>query len=194
MSYPAHWWAPIHDPQKPDWEILPQDARPGEVILSKRNELGLLSNFAATPFSFRGVHYPSVEGFWQMTFYPESPDDPRAKHPGLRWPYTREQVKHLMAHEAFAAGMIGFENMRAMGINYVTLDGRKYEYWVKTRNEHFDLIVEVMTAKLEQNPRVREVLMATGDLRLRADHYEPADAPPSWQYYRIWMEIRDASR
>jgi hypothetical protein len=31
----------------PEWEILLQVAGPVEVILSKRNELGLLSNFAA---------------------------------------------------------------------------------------------------------------------------------------------------
>ena len=47
--YPAHWFAPVIDPKKPDWEILPQEAGSGEVILSKRNELGLLSNFAPTP-------------------------------------------------------------------------------------------------------------------------------------------------
>ncbi len=52
--YPAHWWTPIIDPHKPAWEILPQAAKPGEVILSKRNELGILSNFAATPFTLRG--------------------------------------------------------------------------------------------------------------------------------------------
>jgi hypothetical protein len=44
--YPAHWWASVSEVGKPDWEILPQTAGPGEVILSKRNELGLLSNFA----------------------------------------------------------------------------------------------------------------------------------------------------
>ncbi len=35
--YPAHWWTPVIDPKKPEWEILPQEAAPGEVILSKRN-------------------------------------------------------------------------------------------------------------------------------------------------------------
>jgi len=64
--YPAHWWAPVAEDQKASWEVLPQAARPGEVILSKRNELGILSNFAATPFTFRGKRYASVEGFWQM--------------------------------------------------------------------------------------------------------------------------------
>jgi len=35
------------------------------------NELGLLSNFAPTPFVFHGQRYASVEGFWQMMKYPE---------------------------------------------------------------------------------------------------------------------------
>src|SRR5437762_8607978 len=55
--YPAHWWAPVSKEGAPDWEILPQEAGPGEVILSKRHELGLLSNFASTPFNFRRKHY-----------------------------------------------------------------------------------------------------------------------------------------
>jgi hypothetical protein len=69
--YPAHWWTPINDPKKPDWEILPQEAGPGEVILSKRNELGILSNFAPTPFVFHSKHYASLEGFWQAMLYPK---------------------------------------------------------------------------------------------------------------------------
>src|SRR5438876_234283 len=81
--YPGHWWAPVPKEGAPDWEILPQEAGPGEVILSKRHELGLLSNFAATPFIFRDKRYASLEGFWQMMLYPEGNDDPRAKFPGL---------------------------------------------------------------------------------------------------------------
>src|SRR6267378_730387 len=81
--YPAQWWTPIVDPKKPDWEILPQEAGPSEVILSKRNELGLLSNFAPTPFVFHGKRYASPEGFWQMMKYPEGADDPRAKFPSI---------------------------------------------------------------------------------------------------------------
>lgn len=191
-AYPETWWQAQPLEGKPEWEILPQEARreAGEVILSKRNELGLLSNFSHTPFVFNGIRYNSIEGFWQMMFYPESSEDERAKFPGLKWSYTREQVSQMESHEAFAAGMEGFENMRAMGINYVTFEGRKYEYWVDRRNEHFDLIVQAMRAKVEQNPKVKEVLMATGTLKLRADHFEPQDAPPSWQYYQIWMELR----
>src|SRR5215467_7768981 len=67
--YPATWWKPAPKKGAPDWEILPQEAGPGEVILSKRHELGLLSNFAPTPFVFRGRRYASIEGFWQMMKY-----------------------------------------------------------------------------------------------------------------------------
>src|ERR1700685_1887406 len=34
-AYPAHWWAPVSKDGAPGWEILPQEAGPGEVILSK---------------------------------------------------------------------------------------------------------------------------------------------------------------
>ncbi len=63
--YPSHWWKPVSKEQAASWEVLPQEARPGEVILSKRNELGLLSNFAPTPFTLDGERYASLEGFWQ---------------------------------------------------------------------------------------------------------------------------------
>ena len=53
-KYPAQWWAAAPKEGAPGWEILPQEAGAGEVILSKRHELGLLSNFAATPFVFHG--------------------------------------------------------------------------------------------------------------------------------------------
>src|SRR6266513_3005492 len=61
--YPAHWWTPIDDPKKPEWEILPQEAGPGEVILSKRNELGLLSNFAPTPVVLHGLRCVRLDRF-----------------------------------------------------------------------------------------------------------------------------------
>src|SRR5712675_2006699 len=90
-KYPAAWWTEVPKEGAPKWEIMPQEAGPGEVILSKRNELGLLSNFAATPFTFHGKRYASLEGFWQMMKYPEGANDPRATFAGLQWSYTREQ-------------------------------------------------------------------------------------------------------
>src|SRR5690349_21425138 len=98
--YPASWSTPVPKSDAASWEVLPQEAGPGEVILSKRNELGLLSNFAATPFEFRGKQYASLEGFWQMMKYPEGPDDRRAKFSGLEWKLGRADVAQLTAFEA----------------------------------------------------------------------------------------------
>src|SRR5690349_24367270 len=99
-AFPAHWWETVPKEKGAWWEILPQEAGAGEVILSKRNELGLLSNFAATPFEFRGQRYASLEGFWQMMKYPEGPDDRRAKFSGLEWKLGRADVAQLTAFEA----------------------------------------------------------------------------------------------
>src|SRR5436190_2173419 len=121
--YPARWWTPVASDGAPAWEILPQEAKPGEVILSKRNELGLLSNFAPTPFTYRGRRYASLEGFWQMMLYPEGTDDPRAIHPGVVWTHTRGDVAQMTAFVAKDAGTLAEENMRKMGIGWVSFEG-----------------------------------------------------------------------
>ena len=94
---------------------MPQEAGAGEVILSKRHELGLLSNFAPTPFVFHRKKYASLEGFWQMMLYPEGPDDPRATFPGNEWKYTRDQVAQMTAFEAKSAGSLASANMKSKG-------------------------------------------------------------------------------
>jgi predicted NAD-dependent protein-ADP-ribosyltransferase YbiA (DUF1768 family) len=189
-QYPTQWWAPVIDAQKPNWEILPQAARSGEVILSKRTELGILSNFAATPFTFRGVRYASVEGFWQMMLYPEGPNDPRARATFLVWPHTRSEVAQMTAFQAKAAGDIGEDYMRKLGIDWVTFQGKRLPYRSMSKGEHYRLVVQAMRAKLAQNPKVRNVLLATGNLILLPDHIQETNAPPEWAYFRIWMDIR----
>lgn len=188
--YPAHWWTPVNDPKKPDWEILPQEAGPGEVILSKRHELGLLSNFAPTPFVFHGKRYASLEGFWQMMKYPEGPDDPRTKFPDLEWKYTRDQVTQMVSFEAKRAGDLGEENMKKMGITWVSFEGKRFEYRPAKPGEHYKLIVAAMWEKLKQNPEVKRVLLSTGDLILKPDHHQEPNAPAEWRYFEIWMQIR----
>ncbi|HXI61755.1 MAG TPA: hypothetical protein VNF70_03560 [Pyrinomonadaceae bacterium] len=188
--YPAHWWTPIVDPKKPDWEILPQEAAAGEVILSKRHELGLLSNFAATPFVFHGKKYASLEGFWQMMKYPEDRNDPRAKFAGLEWKYTRDQVAQMVAFEANAAGALASANMTKMGITWVSFEGRRFEYKPAAPGEHYKLIVAATWEKVKQNPEVKRVLLATGDLILKPDHHQEANAPAAWAYYEILTQIR----
>ena len=50
-----------------------------------------------SPFTYRGVLYVSVEGFWQMMKYLESETDMRAVR---TFPYTRTQVTQMVAFEA----------------------------------------------------------------------------------------------
>src|ERR1043166_2726367 len=193
-GFPALWFTPVDDPNKPDWEILPQEAKAGEVILSKRNELGILSNFAATPFVLDGKRYASVEGFWQMMLYPEGTSDERAsdKSPpsDVKWKFTREQVAQMTAFEAKSAGTLAEENMKKLGIDWCTYQGKRFPYRSATPGEHYRLIIAAMRAKLEQNPEVRRILLATGDLILKPDHHTEENPPPEWKYYEIWMQLR----
>lgn len=191
LIYPEHWWAPVIDENKPAWEILPQDALPGEVILSKRNELGLLSNFAPTPFEYRGKRYASLEGFWQMMKYPEGPDDPRSKFTGIEWKYSRDQVAQFSSFEAKRAGDLAEENMKKMGITWVSFEGKQFEYRSEIPGEHYRLIVDATREKVAQNPDVKKVLLSTGDLVLRPDHHQDPKSPPEWRYYEILTKIRD---
>jgi hypothetical protein len=194
VRYPSHWWAPVSKDGAPDWEILPQEAAPGEVILSKRHELGLLSNFAATPFNFRGKRYASLEGFWQMMKYPEGDDDPRAKFPDLKWEYSREQVAQLVSFEAKKAGTLAEENMKKMSITWVTFEGKQMEYRSAEPGDHYHLIVAASWEKVRQNPEVKKALLTTGNLVLKPDHHQGLNPPPAWRYYDILTEIRDQLR
>lgn len=187
QDYPAEWFRPVSREGAPSWEILPQDAAPGEVILSKRNELGILSNFAATPFEYRGVKYASVEGFWQMMKYPEFQSDIRNTRD---YPFTREQVAQMVAFEAKDAGNIGSKFMKELGIDWVTFEGEQMTYCSLEKGLHYKLIVDAMKAKLEQNAEVKRILLATGNLKLRPDHHAEGCMAPEWAYYQIWMELR----
>lgn len=189
-KYPESWWQPVAAEGAPAWEILPQAATPKEeVILSKRNELGVLSNFAATPFFYYGKRYASVEGFWQMMKYPdpEYKNDPRSK---IKFPYSREQVAAMTGCEAKAAGDQAENLMKALNIDWVTFEGKRMTYCSEQPGEHFFLIKEAMIKKLRYNPEVRRVLLATGKLKLKPDHHEEACQAPEWKYYKLWEDIR----
>ncbi len=180
--YPKVWFEPIRDPHPPAWEILPQEAKSGEVILSKRNELGILSNFAPTPFIYHGKQYASLEGFWQMMLYPENGKSDL--------PFTREQVAQMSAFEAKHAGDLAYAKMKKDVRDWVTFEGRKMKYWSLTKGEHYRLIREAMEEKLKQNPEVRRVLLSTGTLVLKPDHHQEENSPPEWRYFEVWMELR----
>jgi predicted NAD-dependent protein-ADP-ribosyltransferase YbiA (DUF1768 family) len=192
-GYPAHWWQEVDRAGAPGWEVLPQDAGPGEVVLSKRNELGILSNFAPTPFIYKEISYQSVEGFWQSLKYPESEDDFRATYEGIEWPYSRVEVEQMVGFLARKAGGYANSNMREMGIDWVTFKGKKIKFWTVSKGVHYRLIKDALKTKARQNPEVMTILMSTGNLILKPDH-QMGDAPPAWFYNKIWMELRKEFR
>ena len=189
--YPAHWWSEISSIGAPSWEVLPQRANYNEVILSKRNELGLLSNFAATPFTYRAKKYASVEGFWQSLKYPENKEDSRNQLGKLKWPHTRQQVEQMTAFEAKDAGNLGSDNMKTLGIDWVSFEGKHLVYKEKGESPFYWLIVEVMRAKMDQNPEVKKLLLQTDSLILMPDHDSGPVELRAWQYHRIWMQFRN---
>jgi hypothetical protein len=125
-----------------------------------------------------------------MMKYPEGPKDERQKFPGLEWKYTREQVAQMLGFDAKRAGTLAEQNMKKMNINWVTYKAKKMPYRVQEKGSHYKLIRRAMRAKLDQNPDVKRLLKATGDLILRPDHDQGSDVPPAWKYHEIWMEIR----
>jgi predicted NAD-dependent protein-ADP-ribosyltransferase YbiA (DUF1768 family) len=80
--------------------------------------------------------------------------------------------------------------MARMNIGWVSFEGRHFEYRSQTPGEHYRLIVAATHEKVNQNADVRRVLLATGDLVLKPDHHQEANAPPEWRYFEILMGIR----
>ncbi len=194
--YPTAWWEEVTDENTPDWEILPQEAAYGEVILSKRNELGILSNFAPTPFTLDGKRYASMEGFWQSTKFPEDKNDPRAKFKGINWPHTRDEVAAMTAFEAKRAGDIGSTNMKKMGIDWVSYHGKRMTYKEEGESAFYKLVLRAMKEKLNQNVDVKNILLRTDNLILKPDHHQKPGAEKlmAWQYHSIWMQFRDQGK
>ncbi len=194
-DFPQEWWQEFPREQAESWEILPQEAGPGEVILSKRTELGILSNFAATPITLDGQAYASLEGLWQMMKFPDGdlPKDPR-QDPAISWPQTRAQVGQLAGFDAKAAGSFGSDVMRSLNIDFVSYLGRKMVYREPGKGDFYQLILRATQQKIAQNPEVHRILLATEDLVLRPDHTQDPNSPPAWRYFEISMELREKLR
>ncbi len=191
-AFPADWFAPLGEHDKPpaSWEITPDKAGPGEVILSKRTELGCFSNFATTPFELDGKRYASIEGLWQSLYYPEGGDDPRAKLG--EWKHTRADVEQMTAFTAKKAGDEAKKLLEKKGKPWMSYKGKKFEPHGSEEDQkyHLALIERATRAKIDQNPAARDLLLRTGDLKLRPDHNPSKDATPAHYYFEILMRIR----
>lgn len=190
-DYPETWWAAVPTSELKSWEIPPQAAsrQTGDVILSKRTELGIFSNLALTPFKYKGEEYQSVEGLWQSLKYPENPNDPRFDK-RVTWKFSRSEVKMLSGFEAKTAGDLANENMKILGISWQSFENKKFEPKGAGSEFHRVLIFDAISAKINQNPNLRGLLKKTGSLRLLPDHQQPQNLTPSYKYNEMLMEIR----
>jgi hypothetical protein len=190
-DFPADWFLEVPRSEARSWEILPQDAGPGEVILSKRTELGVFSNFAPMPFVLAGKRFASVEGLWQSLKYPDPalPDDPRH---GISFPHTREAVEGMVAFAAKDAGNAANRIYRERGLVDVSWGTSFFDYFDEGPGSavHYDLILSALRAKLDQNPGLWELLLRTRCLELRPDHRIDETDPPSFQYHKMMMKLR----
>lgn len=194
-NYPAHWWEPVDENQRQgSWEILPQEAKKGEVILSKRNELGVFSNLAYAPFFYEGDFYSSVEGIWQMMKYPDLDDnkDPRIPY-AAEYPYGRLEVPLLHGFESKKAGDAANKINKKYGIKNISYRGYHFDYkdMANGSDFHYKIIKEVIIEKVKQNPEIFKLLMKTKGLKLMPDHKLGKNRPKAYFYHKILMDIRD---
>ena len=191
-GFPDSWWTPVPDDQVKGWEIPPQAAHrdQGEVVLSKRTELGQFSNLTAAAFEMDGIKYASIEGLWQGMKYPETASDER-NNSQVVWPYTREQVYLMSGFEAKKAGDIANENMRKLGIKYITYKGEKVEYNGSGMQRHYEIIYNASLNKVLQNEPLKKLLLSTKQLHFFPDHKQQPNPNPAYLYHDIYMKIRE---
>ena len=191
-EYPKNWWVWIDPTSAPSWEILPQEAKAGEVILSKRTELGVFSNFALAPFCLDNSCYRSIEGFWQMMKYPEGINDFRNS---FEYPFDRKYVSQLWGKKAKEAGKVANRIMKENGFNLISYSEEFFDYkdMADGSDFHYQIIFRAIREKVIQNEPIKKLLLKTGNLILRPDHYQGA-RPQSYYYHDILMLIREELR
>lgn len=175
------------------WEILPQDAKSGEVILSKRTELGIFSNFGATSFTLDGIHFASLEGLWQSLKYPDPSLNEDARFEISEWPYTREEVQNMIGFEAKRAGTQAnqiYAKHELVNVNWLNHFFDYVDYG-EGSDYHYELITRALRAKLDQNKGLWDLLLKTKCLKLRSDHTPSPNEPASFRYFEILMLLRN---
>lgn len=193
-QYPENWFKPVPETERQSWEILPQDAKEGEVILSKRTELGIFSNLSEAHFSYDGESYASIESLWQMMKYPDPSDknDERNQYQN-EYPFKRDEVKKLVGFDCKKAGDAANTVMKSHAINWISYKTKKFNYkdMQEGSDYHYQIISKAIEAKVFQNEAIKNLLIQTGNLKLRPDHKIDPNSPKAYFYFDILMNIRE---
>ncbi len=192
-DYPKEWWVEIPREQGRGWEILPQEAKAGEVILSKKTVMGVFSNFAKAPFILDGVQYASIEGLWQGLKYPDPNLKGDTRFSVKTWPHTRAEVFAMDSWDAKSAGNAANVIMRDNQIEYVTYFDTLFDYVDGADGSafHLELITNAIREKVLQNSAIKDLLIQTKGLILKPDHFMSNRYPAAFYYHKILMKIRD---
>jgi predicted NAD-dependent protein-ADP-ribosyltransferase YbiA (DUF1768 family) len=140
---------------------------PINVTSRSPEPIGVISNFAHTPFALDGQQYASVEGFWQSLKFAD--------------PAKRLEVAALYGQQARAAGVgIAYEDTlqyQARTVRVGTVD-------------HWDLMKTACAAKFAQDPVARAALLMTGSGPLTHRTRKDSRTIPGVVMAEIWMKIR----
>lgn len=161
----------------PNPETLPE--KQGRVFNVASNSSdpteAVLSNLARSPFELDGRRYESVEGFWQGLKFPDGD--------------VRENIASM---HGIASKKVGNGAVPADTFTYL------YDSYVVGSPEHQGLMKRAIRAKLEQNPEILALLLATGDAKIihepmRADGspYPDSTTIPGVVFSKILMELRE---
>ncbi len=193
-KYPTGWWKKFPETDRQGtWEILPHEARPGEVVLSKKTELGIFSNLAYSEFVFENKKYASIEGLWQMMKFPDPqiPDDIRNSK---KYSGTREEIALLSGFKAKDAGKEANAIMKELNIDWISYQGKKFNYkdYAGGSEYHLKIMTAAIREKVMQNTAIKELLIKTKGLKLVPDHDQGANPPAAYLYHQILMDLRDS--
>ncbi|HNB21009.1 MAG TPA: hypothetical protein PKZ32_01240 [Candidatus Melainabacteria bacterium] len=146
------------------------EMQPINCASSSQEEVGRdASNFAHTPFVFRGIEFASVEGFYQ----------------GIKFPEGEKRTQTFAMHGVYArsAG-------KKAKTKQTTFDGQTF---TMGSPEHHAIIKEAIRAKFEQHPAIARAFVATRPRTIIHDTGRPArkSAFPVEVFCRVMTEIRE---
>ncbi|MDQ5934632.1 MAG: hypothetical protein QG574_1938 [Cyanobacteriota bacterium erpe_2018_sw_21hr_WHONDRS-SW48-000092_B_bin.40] len=149
---------------------MSNEAMPINCASCSDEEVGRqMSNFAHTPFVFRGREYASVEGFYQGIKFPE--EEKRIKIAAMHGVYARSAGKKAKTKQT-------------------TFDGQTF---MMGSPEHHAVMKEAIRCKMEQHPEITKAFVATRPRPIIHDTGRPArkSAFPVEVFCQIIGEMRE---
>jgi predicted NAD-dependent protein-ADP-ribosyltransferase YbiA (DUF1768 family) len=134
---------------------------------SREPVIQLISNFSHTPFELDGIHYGSIEAFWQGLKFPEES--------------RRLEIAPLFGKDAMRAGRV------AAKVSTFEYKGQTIRVGTSA---HWRLMKLACLAKFSQHEPARDALISTGERPLVHLTRKDSRTIPGVIVADIWMRIR----